>query len=136
MALAEHMAAVVTRAQMQLQDGAQVRQVLEELFRTAFAMGVRDGKTTRTAPPPQSVRQYVSAAEQASADGWAWGPPHALNIRAGQYFQYGGTDPRKPVCLRQVMAAGSAPDLRLEFTDTGERVRMPVMFWARIGRGE
>jgi len=115
----------VQQAQAAVAAGVSPREPLEHLWRTAYAAGVRQASSrvygNGFVPP------WASGAHGPAMGGWRWGP--LRDLRPGDVFVYGGTDPQRPVCERA--AAVSRSSTGMELADTGERVRLPVMFWWR-----
>lgn len=112
----------VAQAQTRLNDGALVRETLEYLWRVAYAAGVRTGQA------PIEARKLDARAmrvEQARQDGWRYGVPSGLGVKAGVRFRYGGTDPEGPNCHREAIAYPP----KMEMMDTGGRIRMPGVCW-------
>jgi hypothetical protein len=107
--------------------------VLFELWRHGYAAGTRDEKSAenkiRRAQPPGAVRAAMSGAqaEAAAEEGWEWGT--GLGLKPGQAFRFGGCDTGRPTVDRHAVVSSVAPHLRMCLSDTGERVRVPVMFW-------
>ena len=129
---AKAMEAAVALAVRQLADGALVGPVLENLWRNGFAAGVHKGSPRQQLTRPEG---FTPAWARGSRDGgWTWGVHGELG--AGQFFRYGGTDPDGPSADRDALAlARRAGRRQMELGDTGERVPLPALFWAR-GTGQ
>lgn len=137
---AQVMAAHVARSARSLNDGAVVVTVLEDLWRAAYAMGVR-GEMQRhreqatglrdrlqAEPAARLARRYEQRAAQDA--GWRFGP--AVTVLTGvTEFRFGGTDPVKPNCDRLAVWDGRV----IAFQDTGERVTLVSSFWASTDPG-
>lgn len=130
------MKVAIGHAHLRLNNGDVVREVLEHLWRTAYAAGVLTGqKAVRPAaggPVAEAAPRAVRQAEAVS-QGWRWLPDAVVDL-AGQRFTYGGCDPKEPACEREAVLIGHNARGRamMQLTDTGERVAVPVMLWARI----
>jgi hypothetical protein len=113
----------VHHARGQLSNGALVQGTLEHLWRLAYAAGVRMGQAA--APSSQRSQPWAEGVA-ARASGWTYG---VVRLASGDRFIYGGVDREKPVCARQATVSGVYGSFRMTLDDTGERPRIPAMFW-------
>lgn len=128
------MAAAVEYTVRRLNNGDVVKGALEDLWRSAYAVGVRV-KPSRPKLSP-ALEEVAGKAASATLAGWSWGPASALSGPDSKDFRYGGTDPSQPQCDRPAVVSGEAGGrLRMMLADTGERVNIPVMLWYRPAEG-
>lgn len=132
----------VRRASAALADGAVAAQVLQDLWRAAYATGVRKYAGYRDYQLAQAEKFGGSrgALARVRGDGWVYASSvmHARDYGdSGRRFRYGGQDPASPAVDRPAHALSHRGALRLNLADTGEDVPWPAgNFWARPEDGE
>lgn len=122
---AQLMAGRVAFAKSQLNDGAVAVQVLEDLWRAAYAVGVRAGQRK-----PSEGKKVLLARR---TDGWQYGPFSATGLARGDKFTYGGMDQAGHTVERPAMVTSVAGELRMFLADTGEQLKFPAgTFWVKL----
>lgn len=122
---AQVMGSHVAQAVRRLNDGAVVSQTLEDIWRAAYACGVKAAQR----PNPEYAFSRKDG-PPGIVSGWRFSTAEVLGMRPGIRFVYGGVDVVRPNTDRNAVVLSDGVRMRLE--DTGEQVRMPVSFWARV----